>query len=132
MTRTLIKFVASALTVAALSAPALAGGQVSLTVTPTDPEAAQAMRTGIGLVSIFQGLSQDGGISQNGMNNMAGLFQNGSNNQGLLIQDGNNQNGQIIQNGDNNSCALIQLGEGTDGQCVQNGDETSATVQFGF
>ena len=132
MTSTLTKFLASVLTVAALTVPAFAEGQISLTVTPTDPEAAEAMKTGIALASIFQGLSKDGGISQNGMNNFGGLFQNGSNNQGLLIQDGDNHNGQIVQNGDNNSCALIQLGEGTDGQCVQNGDDTSATVQIGF
>lgn len=117
---------------AALTGPALAGGQISIGYAPTDPDEAKALQLGLGLYSMFNGL-KNGSITQNGHNNMGGIAQNGWGNNGVLYQDGNGHNGTIEQNGHDNSCGLFQFGENTDGHCVQNGDgESSATVQFGW
>ena len=118
----------------ALTAPAYAGGQVSLSYTPTDPDEAQALGTGLQLLSLFQGMSASGGnISQNGFGNAAGIGQNGSGNHGLIMQEGNGHEGTIQQNGNNNNCGLFQFGENTDAQCAQNGNgQSSVTTVFGF
>lgn len=117
---------------ATLTAPAMAGGQLSFGYAPTDPDEAKALQMGLGLYSLFNGL-KNGSITQNGHNNSGGIAQNGSGNNGVLYQDGNGHNGTIAQNGNNNSCGLFQFGENTNGQCAQNGNNGSAAVfQFGW
>ena len=132
---TLIALLASAALAsgsAALTAPAHAGGSISIGITPTDPEHAQAMAAGMQIYSLING-AKNGTIQQNGFGNMAGIGQNGSGNTGIIVQEGDGHNGTIEQNGNNNTCGLFQFGENTDGQCLQNGDgQTSATVQFGW
>jgi len=118
---------------AGLTAPAMAGGQISIGITPTDPDQANAMRVGLGIYSLVQGMKQGGGISQNGNGNAAGLVQNGFGNTGVVHQEGNGHTGTVEQNGHNNACGLFQFGENTDGKCVQNGNgQTGITAQFGF
>ncbi|MEO1701727.1 MAG: curlin [Pseudomonadota bacterium] len=112
---------------AAPVAPAHAGGQISISVTPQKQEHKDAMNLGLGILSAVKG-----NVTQNGDNNSAGLGQNGSNNNGVILQDGNDHTGTLVQNGDNNNHALIQLGEGTNGHVGQNGNETGATIQFGW
>jgi len=118
----------------ALTAPAHAGGQVSISYAPTDPDEAQVLGTGLQLFSLFQGMSASGGnISQNGFGNAAGIGQNGSGNHGLILQEGNGHEGTIEQNGNNNNCGLFQFGENTNAQCDQNGNgQSSLTTVFGF
>lgn len=134
MTKTLKTIVLSAVAAALLSAPATAGGSISLTYAPTDAKDAQVLSTGLALYSIFNGMKANGGhITQDGFNNLAGIAQNGGGNLGVLEQHGNGHVGTIEQNGNNNSCGLFQFGEATEGHCVQNGnDQSSATVQIGF
>ncbi|MDB5536429.1 MAG: curlin [Devosia sp.] len=117
-----------------LAAPAMANGQVSVSYTPTDPDEAQALGTGLQLFSIFNGMNAHGAnVSQNGNGNSAGVDQNGSGNGGVVYQEGNGHTGTIHQNGNNNNCGLFQFGENTDAECVQNGDNgSSVTGVFGF
>ncbi|MET3900714.1 hypothetical protein ABIB57_004681 [Devosia sp. UYZn731] len=117
-----------------LAAPAMANGQVSVSYTPTDPDEAQALGTGLQLFSIFNGMNAHGAnVSQNGNGNSAGGQQNGSGNGGVIYQEGNGHTGTIHQNGNNNNCGLFQFGENTDAECVQNGDNgSSVTGVFGF
>ncbi|WDR02161.1 curlin [Devosia algicola] len=118
----------------ATTVPATAGGQVSVSFIPSDPEQAQALGMGLQMFSIVKGLSGQGAdVSQNGNNNAAGVAQNGSGNHGLIMQEGDGHTGTINQNGNNNSCGLFQFGENTNAQCAQTGDnQTSLTTVFGF
>lgn len=139
MTTQITKTVAAALAaavigVASLTAPAMAGGQVSVSFTPSDPDQQQALGMGLQMFSLFQGLSANGANAyQNGNGNAAGFSQNGSGNHGLIFQEGNGHEGTISQHGNDNNCGLFQFGENTDGECVQNGDgQSSITTVFGF
>ena len=125
---------ASLIGVAGLAAPAMAGGQVSVSYTPTDPDQQPALGLGLSMVSLFNGMNSSGAnISQHGNGNSAGGSQNGSGNNGVIVQEGDGHTGTIHQNGDNNSCGLFQFGENTDAQCSQNGNgQSSVTTVFGF
>mgnify|MGYP001431597197 CR=1 FL=1 len=137
MTTRFIKTVAAAATAVLLgisASPAMAGGQIAIGFTPTDPDLAQALGLGLQMFSIMQGMSGTGANAyQNGFGNAAGIAQNGSGNHGVIFQDGNNHNGTVNQNGNNNSCGLFQFGQATNAQCVQNGNNQSGiTTVFGF
>jgi len=112
---------------AMVSAPAYAGGQISISINPQKQEHKDAMKLGLGILSVVKG-----NVTQNGNGNSAGLGQNGSGNNGVIIQDGNGHTGTLVQNGNNNDHLLLQLGEGTNGHVGQNGNETGATIQFGW
>ncbi|WDR06992.1 curlin [Devosia rhodophyticola] len=115
-------------------APATAGGQVSISFAPSDPEQAEALGMGLQMFSIVKGLSGQGAdVSQNGNFNAAGIAQNGSGNHGLVVQEGDGHTGTINQDGNNNSCGLFQFGENTNAQCAQTGNnQSSVTTVFGF
>ena len=108
-------FVAASLGTAAIATPAAAGGQVSLSFAPTSQEEADALRAGLTIYAIANGIK------------------NGSGNLGIIHQEGNGHNGTLQQNGNCNAYGLFQFGQNTDGHVMQNGDcETGATVQFGW
>ncbi|MEX0956882.1 MAG: curlin [Rhizobiaceae bacterium] len=116
---------------ASLTVPAMAG-QVSINLTPADADQEKAMRVGLGMYALFNGI-KNGGITQNGTGNSAGLAQNGSGNLGVVHQEGEGHNGTLQQNGNNNACGLFQFGKNTNGHVEQNGDGgTCATVQIGW
>lgn len=119
---------------AGFAAPAMAGGQVSVSYTPTDPDEAMALGMGLQMFSLVQGMSATGANAhQNGNFNSAGFNQNGSGNNGLIFQEGNGHTGTISQNGNNNNCGLFQFGQNTNAQCAQNGNNgSSVTTVFGF
>ncbi|UXN72442.1 curlin [Devosia sp. A8/3-2] len=131
---TLAALVAAAIGVAAIATPASAGGRVSISYAPTDPEQARALGTGLQMYSLFKGFNGSGAnVDQNGFGNAAGILQNGSGNHGVLVQEGNGHTGTIEQNGNGNNCGLFQFGENTNGSCVQNGNgQSSVTGVFGF
>lgn len=131
------RIVAAGLVAATLglsAAPALAGGQIAIGFSPSDPDQAEALGMGLRLFSLVQGLSASGANAyQNGSGNAAGIAQNGANNHGLIFQEGNGHHGTIGQNGNNNSCGLFQFGAATDAQCLQNGNnQAGITTVFGF
>ena len=135
MTAAFTKTAATAITALILGiSPAMAGGQIAIGFSPTDPDQAQALGLGLRMFSVVQGMSANGANAhQNGNGNSAGFNQNGSNNSGLIFQDGNNHNGTISQNGNNNTCGLFQFGEATNAQCMQNGNgQSGITTVIGF
>ena len=118
---------------AAFAAPAQAGGQVAIDIQPNSPEQEQAMRAGLMIYGIVNGLQNGANIEQNGLNNLAGIAQNGSGNYGVVHQDGNGHSGTLQQNGNGNAYGVFQFGENTDADVVQNGNgETGATVVIGW
>jgi hypothetical protein len=134
MKRHLKKIAIATVTAATLAtAPALAGGSISVDIKPTNQEQADAMRAGLQIYSIVKGVEDGSLIEQLGNGNSAGLAQIGSGNVGVIHQEGNGHNGTIQQNGNGNSHGLFQFGENTDGHVVQNGDgQSGLTFQFGF
>ena len=124
--------VAATLGTAAMTVPAEAGGQVSITVLPGSAKHEQAMRAGLGIYSLVQGI-QNGSIRQYGHGNSAGLKQNGKGNLGIVHQEGNGHDGTLEQNGHGNAFGLFQFGRNTSGHVAQNGHgNTGATFQFGW
>ncbi|MFK8033194.1 MAG: curlin repeat-containing protein, partial [Hyphomicrobiales bacterium] len=108
MTRTTaIKTTLAALTIATAAAltaaPAQAGGSISISLEPQNAKQEQAMRAGLLIFGIANGIKNGGHIGQNGNNNSAGLAQNGSGNLGIVHQDGDGHNGTVQQNGNNNA-----------------------------
>lgn len=132
MIRTTIASVLVAASLGLAAAPAAAGGQVSINIVPQNAQDEQALRTGLVIYSIVNGI-KNGGIKQKGNGNMAGLAQNGSGNLGIVHQEGDGHNGTLQQNGNGNACGLFQFGKNTSGHVSQNGDGgTCATLQFGW
>ena len=125
-------FVAASLGTAAIATPAAAGGQVSLSFAPTSQEEADALRAGLTIYAIANGI-KNGSIKQFGSGNSAGLAQNGSGNLGIVHQEGHGHDGTLQQNGNGNAYGLFQFGRNTSGNVVQNGDgNAGATFQFGW
>jgi len=123
---------AAALATAAATAPAAAGGSVSFTYVPSDPQEAQQLQTGLALYGLFKGL-QDGSITQNGNGNMAGLAQLGQGNLGVIHQEGNGHNATLDQQGNGNAYGIFQFGENTDAHVGQYGNgQAGITVQAGW
>ncbi|MDB2384124.1 curlin, partial [bacterium] len=112
-------------------APASAGS-ISVMVTPQNAEQEQAMRMGLSMMALMKGMSEQGGISQNGSDNIAGVLQSGGGSQAVIIQEGDGHVGTIDQSGGDNACGLIQVGEETESHIVQNGGETCMAFQIGF
>lgn len=114
------------------AAPAHAGGSLSVSIAPTNADEERAIRTGLAVYAISQGI-RDGSIRQNGFGNAAGLIQNGSGNLGIVHQEGDGHTGTISQNGDGNAYGLFQFGRNTEGHVAQNGNgNAGATFQFGW
>ena len=124
---------ALAMSIAAVlpAAPAHAGGSVSVSIAPGSAASEKAMRAGLGIYAIANGI-KNGSISQNGIGNAAGLIQNGKGNLGIVHQEGDGHTGTLTQNGDGNAHGLFQFGEGTEGHVTQSGGQTGATFQFGW
>ncbi|MCT7374855.1 curlin [Chelativorans salis] len=129
-----IRAIAAAATIAAglATAPAFAGGSVSLSYIPSDPGQAQALQTGLGLYALAKGI-KSGSIKQKGFGNAAGLLQNGQGNLGIIHQKGNGHTGTVQQNGNGNTYGLFQFGKNTQAHAVQNGHgQAGAIVQLGW
>lgn len=124
-------FIAATIGMAGLVAPAQANGQFSFNIAPKDAEQERLMKTGLGIYALVNGI-QNGGITQNGMNNMAGLMQGGSGNFGVVHQEGNNHNGTLQQHGNGNSYGLFQFGKGTNAHVNQYGGQTGLGFVFGW
>ncbi|RDE09423.1 curlin [Pelagibacterium lacus] len=129
------KTIATTITAALLgiAQPAMAGGQISIGFSPSDPQQAQALGMGLQMFSLMQGLSASGANAyQNGSGNAAGFFQGGAGNHGLIYQNGNGHTDTVTQTGNANSCGLFQFGQATNAQCTQTGNQTGITTVFGF
>lgn len=137
MTRNMFKTLTAALVAgsigqAALSAPAYAGGWVSVTFAPDNARDAGALATGLRVYSLYRGL-RGASIRQSGHGNAAGIGQNGRGNLGIIQQVGNGHSATLRQNGNDNAYGIFQFGRNTDANVVQNGDDGGgATFSYGW
>lgn len=137
MTFTMFKTLAAALVAGsigqtALSAPAYAGGWVSVTYAPDNARDAGALATGLRFYSLYRGL-HGASIRQSGPGNAAGIGQNGRGNLGIIQQQGNSHSATLQQNGNDNAYGIFQFGRNTDANVVQNADGGGgATFSYGW
>lgn len=118
---------------AALTAPAAAGGSVSVSIAPTSAQSDRAIRDGLRLYSFYNSVKGGASIRQIGRDNSAGVAQNGRRNLGIVHQEGSGHKGTLRQNGNRNAHGLFQFGRNTNGHVAQNGNgRTGATFQFGW
>ncbi|MER8476075.1 curlin [Mesorhizobium sp. M1163] len=94
----------------ALSAPAYAGGWVSVTFAPANARDAGALATGLRVYSKYRGLHG------------ARIRQSGRGNLGIIHQEGNGHSAILRQNGNDNAYGIFQFGRNTEANVVQNGD----------
>jgi hypothetical protein len=117
---------------AALSAPAYAGGWVSVAYAPADTRDAGALATGLRFYSLYRGL-HGASIRQSGHGNAAGIGQNGRGNLGIIQQEGNGHSATLQQNGNDNAYGIFQFGRNADANVVQNGNGGGgATFSYGW
>jgi hypothetical protein len=125
--------VACMIAAAGLAAPAMAGGSISFSFTPTNANDAQSLQAGLQIYGLFNSMRQGANITQRGRHNMAGIGQNGAGNQGMIYQEGSNHSATLAQNGNSNTYGIFQFGRGTNVNVVQNGyGETATTFAFGW
>jgi hypothetical protein len=105
------------------ASPALAGGSVSYTYTPTTPQQALALQRGLQMYSYYSAAKANGGvIRQYGTGNIAGLGQSGSGNLGVIYQQGSNHSATLTQTGNNNTYGIFQFGNGGSTNVAQTGN----------
>ncbi|TJW42789.1 MAG: curlin [Mesorhizobium sp.] len=137
MTRNMFKTLTAALVAgsigqAPLSAPAFAGGWVSVTYAPANARDGSALATGLRFYSLYRGL-HGASIRQSGHGNAAGIAQNGRGNVGIVQQKGNGHSASLQQNGNDNAYGIFQFGGNTSANVVQNGNGGSgATLSYGW
>jgi hypothetical protein len=118
---------------ACLTAPAAAGGSVSIHYAPANSQNANALQTGLQLYSLYNGVKNGASVKQRGRNNAAGIGQNGYGNVGIIHQKGSGHTGTLQQDGNHNAYGLFQFGKNTGAHVVQNGNrQAGTTVQFGW
>ncbi|MER9020887.1 curlin [Mesorhizobium sp. M0898] len=111
----------------ARSAPAYAGGWVSVTFAPANARDAGALATGLRVYSKYRGL-HGARIRQSGHDNAAGLGRNGRGNLGVIHQEGNGHSAILRQNGNDNACGIFQFERNTEANVVQNGDRGGGAI----
>lgn len=116
----------------ALSAPAYAGGWISMNIAPSDSEDANMLSGGLQLYSLYRNF-KDGSIEQLGRNNSAGLAQNGRGNLGIIRQQGSEHTATLQQNGNDDAYGIFQFGRRSNVNVRQDGNHRSgATVSYGW
>ena len=123
----------AAIALAGLTAiPAYAGGSIAIEITPQSAEEEQAMRLGLGLISLAMALDSAANVAQNGTGNAAGIAQAGGDDFGLIVQDGANNTGTLNQGAGSNAYGIFQFGEGNDAAVAQSGGDTGILIQLGW
>ncbi|MBX5222925.1 curlin [Rhizobium sp. NLR8a] len=137
MTRNLFKILAITLLAGSLgqvavSAPAYAGGRISLNLAPNNAQDAGLFSAGLRVYSLYRGL-KDADIRQRGWGNAAAIAQAGRGNLGFVRQRGNGHSATLQQNGNNNAYGIFQYGRNTETDVVQDGDNGGgATFSYGW
>lgn len=119
---------------AATALPAAAGGSLSFTVNARSADEAQAIRAGLALYQIAQGVESGAFVHQDGSFNGAAIRQvAGGGSTGVIHQEGNGHAATLDQQGHGQAHGIFQFGNGANANVVQtrNG-QAGLTFQFGF
>jgi hypothetical protein len=119
-------------------APAQAGGNVAVMITPRG-DAANYLNTGLRIYGMTQQYKQAkksknvATVKQKGVNNAAALSQKGAGNYGLIYQKGKGHTATASQGGYNNTLGVFQFGKKTNLDIGQYGvGQTGIVLQGGW
>lgn len=113
--------------------PVAAGAEtLSATWAPRTARQADALRTGLALYSLREGLRNGGTVRQWGRDNLAALSQSGTGNWGGVVQRGRGHSATLEQSGTGNAHAILQAGRGAEAAVSQRGGEIGLTLQLGY
>ncbi len=129
-------FTAAALvaTTAFTALPAAANGMFSFTVNASNAQEADAIRAGLTLYQIVQGVESGAFVHQDGSLNGAAIHQvAGGGSTGVIHQDGNGHSATLDQQGYGQNHGIFQFGNGANADVVQTSNgQSGLTFQFGF
>lgn len=128
MTRTFAALALIAST--ALAAPAMAGG-LTLGYSAKNQDEANLMRLGMAVYVLGKDHKQNGGITQNGVNNALSFITPG-NNAIYTEANGNGHSNGVAVSGNDNKCAIVQHGNGHVNNTHLGGGETCIVLGIGF
>ncbi len=134
--RYLAPLAALLLGVAALSAPASAGG-LTMVITPQG-DAAGLLQTGLQIYSMVEQhkgnkKKNHAKVDQKGSDNAAALSQKGGSNYGLVVQRGHGHTATVSQDGWNNALGVFQFGKNANLDVAQAGNgQASIVLQGGW
>jgi hypothetical protein len=130
----ILRSTTTALLISSIALPATAGGTLSFTLNPANQQEGDAMRAGLALYQIVQGVESGAFVHQDGSLNGAAIAQvAGGGSVGVIHQDGNGHNAILDQQGHNQAHGIFQFGDGANAQVVQSSDhDTGLTFQFGW
>ena len=115
------------------AAPALAGGSLSVELTPRNADEARAMRAGLGIYALVQGAKKSADVTQRGNRNAAAIGQRGNGHYGAVHQEGNDHDASLRQSGNGNAYGIFQFGNGARGHATQRGNgATGMLIQYGW
>ncbi|AHM03656.1 hypothetical protein roselon_01266 [Roseibacterium elongatum DSM 19469] len=114
--------------------PAAANGTLSFTLNANTQQEADAIRAGLTLYQIVQGVESGAFVHQNGRLNGAAIAQvAGAGSVGVIHQDGNGHNATLRQQGHGQAHGIFQFGNGAQANVVQRAHgQTGLTFQFGL
>ncbi|MTJ05049.1 MAG: curlin [Sediminimonas qiaohouensis] len=116
-----------------LTAPAQAGGNLSVELTPRNAEEERAMRVGLGIYAVVQNAKQAANVNQRGNGNAAAIGQRGNGNYGAVHQEGDGHDASLRQSGNGNAYGIFQFGDGASGHVNQRGNGgTGMLIQYGW
>ena len=120
--------------VAATTLPAAAEGHLSLTVSAGNADESRAIRAGLAIYRIAQGVESGAFVHQDGALNGAAIAQvAGGGSTGVIHQEGDGHAARLDQQGHGQAHGIFQFGDGADANVTQTQTgQTGLTFQFGF
>lgn len=114
--------------------PAAANGSLSFTLNAGNQQEADAIRAGLTLYQIVQGVETGAFVHQDGSLNGAAIAQvAGGGSVGVIHQEGNRHGATLNQQGHGQSHGIFQFGNGANANVVQTANgQAGLTFQFGL
>ena len=114
--------------------PAAANGTLSFTLNAGNQQEADAIRAGLTLYQIVQGVDSGAFVHQDGSVNGAAIAQvAGGGSVGVIHQDGNGHGATLDQQGHGQAHGIFQFGNGANADVVQTANgQAGLTFQFGL
>lgn len=117
------------------TAPAHAGGSVTIAITPKG-KGAEKLEKGLSMWSRLRARREAwrnrANVDQKGSNNAAQVSQSGNGNDVLVFQRGKGHSASVSQSGDNNALGVFQFGKNTSSSTTQTGGQSGLIFQGGW
>ncbi len=125
----MLRVLAVLLVLVPIAAPA---ETLTTTWTPRTEAQTDALRAGLALHALREGVRNGATVRQRGRDNLAALRQSGSGNRAGIYQRGAGHSAILDQTGAGNAHVILQAGRNAEAQVSQRGGEFGVTVQLGY